>query len=128
MKFILHRVKIHKNGCFGVLMQNDDPPFAVTIERTFKPDNEVVIPFGTHKCTRSTYYKGGYPTYEIHVEGHSRLLFHKGNLEAHSLGCILVGEDYRMFGNIEGIGNSAGGFKEFMKKANSIDKLDLEVV
>lgn len=128
MRFRLERVWIGEQGCFGVLMQNDDPPFAVTLERTFKPTNEVVIPLGIHRCTRSRYYKGGYPTYEIHVPEHSRVLFHKGNKEAHSLGCILVGENYHHFGDIEGIGNSAGGFKEFMDKCNSVDEFQLEVV
>ena len=114
-------------GCFGTLHENRSPPFALTLERTFKPANEVIIPHGIHKCTKSQYYKGGYPTFEIHVEGHSRILFHKGNVEAHSMGCILVGEYFHEFNGRAGIANSKGGFNEFMLRAGTLDEFYLEV-
>ena len=128
MKFKLHRVWVGEEGAFGLLFCDDKPPFAVTLERTFKPSNEIVIPYGVHKCTRSQYFKGGYPTYEINIKGHSRVLFHKGNTEAHSMGCILVAEFFHQFDDVAGIANSAGGFKEFMKHANNADEFLLEVV
>ena len=129
MEFKLQRVYVGKEGAFGVLSKNNEPPFAVTLERTFKPsDTEVVIPFGSHKCTRSVYHAGGgYATYEILVDGRSRLLFHKGNKESHSAGCILVAEYFHSFKDIEGIANSAGGFSEFMGHTNSVDEFMLLV-
>ena len=127
MTFQVKRNFRGEEGCFGTLHENRSPPFALTLERTFKPANEVVIPFGVHKCTKTTYFKGGYPTYEIHVEGHSRLLFHKGNTEAHSMGCILVGEYYHEFDGVAGIANSKGGFTEFMRRATGLDEFYLEV-
>jgi hypothetical protein len=126
--FQVKRNYVGDEGAFGSMHKNRGAPFAVTLERTFKPNNDVIIlPSHVYKCTKSRYYKGGYPTYEIHVDGHSRVLFHKGNKEAHSLGCILVAEFYHDFGGMNGIGNSAGGFNEFMKLTEGVDEFILEV-
>ena len=127
MIFLLNRVYVGEEGAFGTIGLQDKPPFAVTLERTFE-NNRVVIPKGTHQCIRSVYYKGGYPTYEIMVDGHSRVLFHKGNKEEHSLGCILVAEYFHDFDEEPGIANSAGGFNEFMSLAGNIKEFNLIVV
>jgi hypothetical protein len=129
MQFKLQRVYIGDQGAFGVLSKNDDPPFAVTLERTFRPDNEVVIPFGVHKCIRTMFNKGGYPTYEVLLPEtkHTLVKFHRGNLEEHSLGCVLVAESYQQFGAMFGIGNSKAGFNEFMEHTCSVDEFMLLV-
>lgn len=126
MRFQLKRVAVHKFGAFGVIMKSGIP-FAVTLERTFEPDNRIVVPYGIVLCERSRYYKGGYPTYELQVAGHSRVLFHKGNKEDHSRGCILVAESYHVFGNQPGIANSAGGFREFMRLTGGVEAFNIEV-
>ena len=126
MQFQLQRVRIRDFGACGVLSKNG-VPFAVTLERTFGEKNDVVIPPGRAVCKLSRYYKGGYPTYEIEVEGHSRVLFHKGNKEEHSRGCILVAESFHMFGSQPGIANSAGGFKEFMVLTGSVKSFILHI-
>jgi hypothetical protein len=123
--FQLKRVAVHEYGAFGVLLKQDIP-FAVTLERTFE-NLRVVVPTGTVVCKSSTYYKGGYPTYELIVEGHSRVLFHKGNKEEHSRGCVLVAESFHDFGDVPGVANSAGGFKEFMKLTEGVPAFRLEV-
>jgi hypothetical protein len=128
MEFKLQRVYVGEEGAFGVLSKNNEPPFAVTVERTFLPDHEILIPFGTHKCIRTTYNKGGYPSYEILVDGHSEVKFHKGNKESHSEGCILVAEYFHTFKDMQqGIANSAGGFAEFMDHTCSVDEFMLLV-
>ena len=126
MRFQLKRIAIHEFGAFGVIMKNNIP-FAVTLERTFEPDNRVVVPTGIVLCKKSRYYKGGYPTYELQIEGHSRVLFHKGNKEEHSLGCILVAESYHVFGSQPGVANSAGGFSEFMALTEGVSEFNIEV-
>jgi len=98
----------------------------VTLERTFE-NNRVVVPTGRVLCKLSRYYKGKYPTYELQVEGHSRVLFHKGNVELHSEGCVLIAESFSKFGNRPGIANSAGGFKEFMALTGSVPAFVMEV-
>lgn len=117
MSFELKRVAILSDGAFGVLLHNG-VPFAVTLERTYDPGNTVKITDGPHSCTRSRYNRGGYDTYEIEVPGHDRILFHKGNVELHSEGCVLVAESFSMMGDKPGISLSAEGFAEFMRRAN----------
>lgn len=130
MRFQLKRTAIHEFGAFGVLSKNNIP-FAVTLERTFEEDDSgnyrVVVPTGRVTCKASRYHKGGYATFELQIEGHSRVLFHKGNKEEHSRGCILVAESFHKFGNQPGIANSAGGFKEFMMLAGEYPAFVLEV-
>jgi uncharacterized protein DUF5675 len=125
MSFQLRRVAILNDGAFGVLMQNG-VPFAVTLERTYEPGNTVKIGNGFHECRRSRYNKGSYDTYEIEVPGHSRILFHKGNTELHSDGCVLVAESFAVLGDKPGVALSAEGFNEFMKRVQE-ESFTLEV-
>ena len=124
--FQLHRVSILPDGCFGVLMY-DNVPFAVTLERTYDPGNTVKIGLGNHECHRSRYNRGNYDTFEITVPGHDRILFHKGNTELHSEGCVLVAESFSTFGDKPGVALSAEGFKEFMLRTRDVDSFILEV-
>ncbi len=72
--------------------------------------------------------RGGYWTYEVTgVEGHDNLLFHKGNTEADSEGCVLVAEAYDPIGGIPGISSSANGFGEFMARCGEVPEFDLLV-
>ena len=126
MSFELKHVAKIPSGAFGVLL-NNGVPFAVTLERTYDPGNTVKIGNGFHECSRSRYAKGGYDTFEIAVPGHSRILFHKGNTELHSEGCVLVAESFAVFGDKPGVAMSAEGFNEFMKRAGEVDSFTLEV-
>lgn len=126
MTFELKRIAVLNDGAFGVLLSNG-VPFAVTLERTYDPGNTVKIGAGFHECTRSRYAKGGYDTFEIAVPGHDRILFHKGNVELHSEGCVLVAESFAVMGDKPGVSMSAEGFGEFMKRAGDLDSFTLEV-
>lgn len=112
----LKTVAIREDGCYSVLLW-DGRPFAVSVERTFE-NLRIVIPPGLALCKRTQYYKGGYPTYEIVVEGHSRVLFHKGNKEAHSEACVIVAESFGMLGKDTAVLDSEHGFNEFMQLAD----------
>lgn len=129
--FSIVRVAIRSDGAYGVLLHGG-LPFAVTLEKTYQPlsgigRQEVKIPVGRHRCVSTFYYKGGYSTYEIMVPGHSRLLFHKGNIEAHSEGCVLVGESFASIAGTPGIASSAVGFAEFYERARALPGFDLDV-
>ena len=126
----LKRIAILNDGAFGVLLFKG-VPFAVTLERTFDTSDgkqRIVVPEGMSACRRGRYNEGGYDTFEIIVPGHTEVKFHKGNVELHSEGCILVAESFSVLGGKPGVALSAEGFTEFMKKLAGYDDFVMEVV
>jgi len=114
-------------GCFGVLWL-PNRPIAVTLERTFEREHEqVVIPGGTHRCIASHYHRGGYDTYEIMVPGHSRVLFHKGNVETNSEGCVLLGSSFGLLNGVPAVLASGPAFDNFMHIMDGVQEFDLVV-
>jgi len=125
MRLQLKTVAVREDGCFSAVLW-DGRPFAVSVERTFD-DGKPVIGNGIFRCKRSFYNKGGYPTFEIIVEGHTRVLFHKGNKEADSLACVLVAESFSVMDGQTAISDSKGGFEEFMTLTTGLEEFDMEV-
>jgi hypothetical protein len=124
MKMTLVTTSILESGCYGVLHEDDGTPLCVTLERTFD-DVKPVIPAGTYQCVRRMFNKGGYSTFEITgVVGHSALLFHKGNVETDSLGCVLLGS--RFAG--PAIAESKVAFDKFAEYTAGVESFELEVV
>lgn len=121
----LKTVAVRGDGCFSVLLW-DGIPFAVSVERTFA-DGKPVIGNGKFLCKRDFYHRSGYPTYEIQVDGHNRILFHKGNVETNSEACICVAESFGQLGGATAILDSRHGFDEFMLLTGSIDSFGMEV-
>lgn len=120
----LQTVAILDAGCFSVLCYAE-VPFAVTVEHTF--ERSPVISVGKYSCKRSYYIGGSYPTFEIFVAGHTRILFHKGNTELNSRGCICVAESFGELNNMTAVLDSKHGFEEFMDKLDGIDEFELDV-
>lgn len=119
-------------GCFGVLFDGDGKEFAVFLMRTFDDDKapngqRVVVGPGEFVCKKSKYHKGGYETFEIIVEGHTKVLFHKLNWESQSEGCMGVGESFEVIDGKYGIAQSGKGFEEFWEKYKQFDQFILEV-
>ena len=125
MSLHLKTVAVRPDGCYSVLLW-DGKPFAVSVERTFE-NNRVVIGNGTFKCLKSYYHKGNYSTFEIIVPGHTRVLFHKGNLETDSEGCVIVGESFGVLTGKTAILNSRGGFEELMALTDELVEFNMEV-
>ena len=129
MDMLLHRVYIGPEGCFSTLAPLGKPPFAVALEHTYD-DDTVKVSRGTYRCIRGTHQlKSGPPfvTFEVQVPGHSGILFHKGNVEDDSAGCILLG---LQFGNVlgkAGIMQSASAFTFFMSRQSQVDTFQLSV-
>jgi len=123
----LQRVAKHDKGVFGVLVSFLGLPFAVTVERTLD-GVEPVIPAGVYECKKRRYNKGGYDTFEIAgVVGHDLLLFHKGNKETDSLGCVIVGEKFEYLDGEPAVLESGHGFDEFWKLYGDRDTFTFEV-
>ena len=119
-------VAVRDDGCFSALLDFTGRPFAVTVERTFD-DGRPIIRNGRYLCKRSQYYKGGYPTFEIMVQGHDRVLFHKANRETDVIGCIGVAESFGMLGGLTAVLNSNAGFTEFWSLAKAVEEFYLVV-
>lgn len=116
MNLTLTRLQFREDGIFSRLDQEDGAPFCVTLEHSFslKPK----IPSGVYKCVRgihSLVKRGPFETFEITgVAGHAGLLFHPGNFNGDSEGCILVGEEIVMGKVGQMVTNSDETFQSFM--------------
>lgn len=81
--------------------------FALELDTTFiKP--------GCYECNR--YHSEKYPdTFEIMVPGHSKVLFHIGNTEQHTKGCVLLGQEVGYIDGKRAVTESGNAFTDFMK-------------
>jgi len=131
---IIRRITTGENGTFGALVF-ENTPFAVTLEREWldnRPSTGNIpgscIPEGEYYCERVNSPRFG-NTFEVtDVFNRSHILFHKGNLDDDSRGCILVGEEYGKFGVDNGIKSSKAGYNEFMAIMSDVDEFRLIVV
>jgi len=108
----LPRLEMSDQGALGVLMFNEHC-FCCTLEPDKEDPDRLYIPQGVYTCKR--FHGKKWPnTFEILVKGHTAVLFHAGNVEADSTGCILLGSS---FGNLKGqraVLNSGATFKKFL--------------
>ncbi len=133
MKLILTRDDEVATGIFGFLTSEDGAFSCVTLEHAYPDVNSSgyapKIPSGDYKCFRGQHQLEGmaepFETFEImSVPGHSNLLFHAGNFNKDSAGCVLLGEERQ--GDIEVL-QSRVAFERFMTYLNGIDYFDLTV-
>lgn len=126
---ILERVKFTPDGIFSSLSK-DGENIAFTLEHAYPGTDDTwiaKIPNGTYTCIRGMHHLlhgAPFETFEITgVSGHSGLLFHKGNFDSDSEGCVLLGEE--IVGNM--VSNSAVSFENFMSVLTGIDSFPLTV-
>lgn len=123
------------DGTFGVIFVEDEPPFALTLERSWRDNRrgESCIPVGEYRCIRSVYNAGGYATFEVICPPRELIKFHLGNLDDDSHGCILLGEmfepvlDKKTNTMTNGVLSSGPAFKEFMSKLKNEDAFTLVI-
>jgi hypothetical protein len=141
MNLKLIRNRFDENGIFSRLESEDGKelfhtlehaypeggyrgPGGVLIPLTYRPK----IPHGTYRCVRGEHclYVGGnfFETFEVKkVPGCHGILFHVGNYNRDSEGCILLG----MTSNSEMVLQSGIAFKKFMELMRGRDEFFLEV-
>lgn len=113
---IIRRVLTGDNGTAGVIVHNNEA-FALSLEREWLDNATGIscIPAGDYICKRvdSPRFKD---TFEVtNVKDRTHILFHAGNLDDDSHGCILVGEKFGRVKGSPGIQSSREGFNEFME-------------
>ena len=117
---ILRRVVTGNQGTFGNLVF-ENIPFALSLEREWLDNKPSVgdvagscIPAGEYTCEKVNSPRFG-KTYEVlNVPNRTHILFHKGNLDDDSRGCILVGESFGDINSFSGILSSKAGYNELM--------------
>ena len=110
---IAHLVRLEKStqGMLGVLLF-DGVIFCFTLEK-----DDTFIKVGSYHC--QPFHGTKWPnTYEILVKGHTAVLFHAGNIEADTQGCILLGATTGKLKGDRAVLNSGDTFKKFMETLN----------
>jgi hypothetical protein len=134
MDLTLQRTQYRPDGIFSEVTDVDGPVM-VTLEHAFpngQGDFLPKIPPGVYACVRGLHRLDGmtedFETFEVSgVAGHSGLLFHWGNWNKDSDGCILTGEGYGASSSGEMVTNSRATFEKFVALQNGVDSFQLEV-
>lgn len=126
--FYLTRIAHNQDGTFGVLLDGTIP-FCLTLERPWLSNKKNVscIPAGIYMCRRVDSPKFSETFQVLDVPKRSHILFHKGNLDDDSHGCILVGEEYGILGNKNAILASGKAFKEFLARTEGENEFLLTI-
>lgn len=131
----LTRKLFREDGIFSWLSLDDGRQLATTLEHSYANGEFYLpkIPNGTYVCVRGTHKLGidGEPfdTFEITgVEGHTGLLFHCGNFDNDSRGCVLLGDGLGQQGSQEMVTHSRDAFKRFMETLGDAQTFPLVVV
>lgn len=149
MDMRLNRIRSGPNGIFSVLDSKDDQFSAFTLEHAY-PCHEVrndetadlgiswngyapKIPNGKYLCVRGLHRLESmihqFETFEVTgIKDHKNILFHVGNYQRDTSGCILVGQAIAQTeGGGEMITNSRKVFDEFMLIQKSAETFYLTV-
>src|ERR1035438_7786436 len=100
MNLTLRRNRQDLYGVFGMLTDEIDNGVCVTLEHAFKNADgtySALVPAGTYLCVRGQHRLEGmtntFETFEVTgIIGHTGVLFHRGNYQSDSSGCLLLGE------------------------------------
>lgn len=128
-QIIIRRIAENDDGTFGVIIDGDKP-FALTLENKWLNNQRNIscIPEGRYICRR--YSSAKYPdTFEVtNVPGRSHILFHTGNTNEDTAGCILVAEQFGELNKAIAILASKPGFREFMERLIDVDVFELIII
>lgn len=124
----LVRVSDTPYGMFGVLLYGTVPQ-CVTLENPWRGNTPSIscIPSGQYTCRRVDSPRFG-DTFEVaDVANRTHILFHKGNLEKDTHGCILLANKFGALAAIPGILESRPAFESFMHILDDADEFELEI-
>ena len=136
MTLKLRRQNYRPDGIFGVLEVGLGKYW--TLEHSYLTETNGVkyylpkLPPGTYDCVRGQHRLPGmdhdFVTFEVtNVPGHTGILFHWGNYNKDSAGCILLGKDRNM-ANTWYVGESRTAFSDFMDDTKNETDFSLVVL
>ena len=126
LKIIRTEKSIH--GVFGVALMDSDS-FCVTLEPEDHDNQQLIscIPPGAYICERTSRTVNK-DTFEITgVPGREDILFHAGNTEDDTLGCVILAQYFGKLRGQRAVLNSGKTFKSFMKKLEGVDRFLLVI-
>lgn len=130
MDLLLKRYPADPDGIFGVLYDPDGVEICETLEHNF--NKRALIPPGRYRCVRGMHrLKADGPEFETFevtgVAGHWGLLFHVGNYNRDSKGCILVGDAMLATPSGDIITGSKSAFTRLMQVQYGVDEFFLTI-
>lgn len=129
MNLVLKRTKKDLTGIYGDLYTEDGKFIAKTLEHAYLADGGVVpkVPHGDFRCVRGNHQLHSGLKFETFmvtgVPNHQGILFHVGNYNRDSEGCILLG----LVDIPDGIGKSGDAFRQFMELQKDRQEFFLKV-
>ena len=133
MDMILNRRQFTRDGIFGDLLSDTGDVLFVTLEHAYVDTNSEKlfvpkVPEGVYTCKRGMHRLAGmtsdFETFEITgVPGHTDILFHWGNFNKDSAGCVLLGENR----GVKMIVNSKVAFGKFMSLLEGVDTFEVVI-
>lgn len=138
MKLLLKRTEYRKDGIFGILQDEDGNKLYNTCEHAYLQEDGSYAPklnLGLHTCNRGKHRLHGmtadFETFEITgVPDHTGILFHWGNYNEDSEGCVLLGAHALLPPGVNRamITDSRDTFTRFMRLVQDLKTFDLEVI
>ena len=130
MNATIVRFKETDEGVIGFLYFDDIDFYCFTLQPDSNDAERFYIPDGNYIARR---FKGNKwkDTFEIvregsnGVDGHKYLLFHSGNIEKHSEGCIMLGETIGKLEGVREVLNSGATFQKFLFYTKDVKSFDL---
>lgn len=125
MNIKIVRLEQTNQGALGVMVV-DGIIFCFTLEPDKDEKGKLYIPQGAYYCKR--FHGEKWPnTFEIVVPEHYAVLFHSGNTEADTQGCILLGATTGKLKGNRAVLNSGVTFQSFLDLTKNVDKFNLTI-
>lgn len=128
MDWTLTRKEFDKTGIFGRMSDENGDNTMCTLEHAFVDRSGAYCPAveaGVYLCERRESAHFGFEVFELQaVPGHENIEIHKGNVDADSKGCILLGLTEE---KDEEILNSKNAFDHFMELMDGVDQFHLTI-
>lgn len=132
---ILQRLEFRSDGIFSNLLTDDCHEIADALEHAYQDESGAwrpKIPNGTFTCVRGKHRlhpdSEEFETFEITgVPGHDGLLFHRGNWEDDSKGCVCLGERIQQSDRGQMVVASRDAFRRFMEAHEGVQEFTLTV-